>query len=139
LTMFGDPTADVFHIVAFNITPSQYPDVRKLLADIKFAILDDLSGRPTLAGKYGIRDIWLARQISREPHSLNDDTTGAKLWHHHNPLENYILMMRFDDAQRLKGFMGDPQLLQLRLKLFGHFDGPVKELMQSLRFAAQQI
>ena len=136
--MFGEPTADAFHLVSFKLSENEYSDLRTVLADIKHEIFDDKSRSPqTLAERYGIRDVWLAKQLPRTD-GLQVDLPGGRIHYPVDPSMGYILLMRFRDSESLTAFLRDPRHFEMRLRVFGKFNGVVQELMRSFNISKSQ-
>lgn len=129
--MFGGPSADVFHIVVFNKTPAKYAVLREALGKIKYELFGGAEPRQgSLASKYGIKDVWLAKLQQREGRPLFDDTTGGRLSYGPNSGMTYVLAVRLPDQEKLEAFMRDPEHLKLRLKFFAQLGGAVESVMQ---------
>jgi nucleoside phosphorylase len=134
--MFVERSADAFHLVSFDVAPEEYAGLRAVLADIKYSILDGRRDSPAgassaLATRYDIKDLWLLQRIDRQQDRLFDQRTGAELHYERGATNPYLLLIRFGDRNALKGFMTDPDQLQLRLALFEHLGVKVQPLLSS--------
>ena len=138
-TMFAEQTAGVFHMVAFNVTDQDYGELRSLLADIKYQILDGTPNSPgALATRHGIRDVRIFKQIDQEGR-LVDPVSKGLIHYKSHPEMRYILLMQFAQKDRLTHFMIDREHLRMRLDLFKRLGGEIASAIQELQVDTPEV
>lgn len=130
--MFAERTADVFHMVTFDISQREYDDLRTLLAGIKYKILDGTNrSAAALAERHQIRDVRLMKRIDQR-HRLVDPVSKGHIHYSDDSRMQYMLLMQLGQQDTLNNFMVDREHLRMRLELFSRLGGNVSEVMRGL-------
>jgi nucleoside phosphorylase len=129
--MFLKRTADVFHILSFKVKPSEYESLKEVFAQLKYDILNDSYAAASLAKDHGVKNVWLVRRIDREEEPVRDPHTHGALFYPDGGRNNYMMLMRIADQEKLEAFLKDERNLQLRLNLWSRLGGLATETMKA--------
>jgi nucleoside phosphorylase len=130
--IFGTRTLDVYHMLYVRPGDNSVTikDVRKMLSDVR-RVIDrerESAGRPTLAEKYHIKDIWFGESLAVD---AKDGRYGGRLstgysGRRNDQPQNFILAMRFDSSEDLERFYRDEKHSEVRQKLYQALDPKVR-------------
>lgn len=127
--MFRKRTADVFHILSFRINDSEYDRLKEVFAQLKYDILNDSRNSGSLGKHHGVKDVWLVRRINRAEEPVKDPHTHGDLYYADGARNNYMMLMRIEDQEKLEAFLRDERNLHLRLNLWSRLGGLASEAM----------